>query len=418
MNSQTHYYLCRILINVYLSASMGVTAVLFVPQDSITVSTGSNATYMISWLLLYVLSIVMAFTLKLRINKWFLLSLSIPLYHLVSTLWSELTMKTLIYSSCFVLNAVVVYLIYRVYSLKEVPRLIVNCLFLLSFLGLMAYFLGVESVKYFDIHSRLNVLGLEPMRGFFNHKITAGLYSSIGFLISWLILGGRKKYIYSFVFLIFNLMTGSATGLSLLVIGCFILLTLSLCKRYRIKPNVFIICLTLSIFLSIFLFQLFSADVLVMLGRDPTLTGRTLLWSWGIEAGLQRIWFGWGYLGYLGTDIAGNVAETYVEFQNYNVPHFHNSIIQIFANGGIIYTIYLILIIIFAMKSWYDYYLKNEDNSAMIFCLLVLLISVSSIFVYVFSRYNDFPTILLMIMISFMPKNEMKQNKLSSDYKL
>ncbi|MFZ8379515.1 hypothetical protein ACO1LW_13610, partial [Staphylococcus aureus] len=63
-------------------------------------------------------------------------------------------------------------------------------------------------------------------------------------------------------------------------------------------------------------------DVLDFLGRDVTLTGRTILWNWGIEVWAQRPILGWGYGAYFATPEAAAFAQTIPEFRSWDVPHF------------------------------------------------------------------------------------------------
>lgn len=394
--------LANIIIAFYFMAAMGVTAVVFVPQESVTTATGSTFLFTLSWLILYSLVILITIKLRPRFDKWLIFVFMIPSYFIVSSLWSPQTVKTLVYSFCLLQNALVVYVLRNLVTKEELPDLVTDILFIVTCVSVLAYMAGIDIVRYVDIHSRLNFVGLEPIRGFFNHKITAGIYSALGFCSTLIVKTGRTKAYYLAVFLIFNLLTGSATGLSLLLIGCVIIFAINGAKKLRIGSTGFVFMLGFITLLSTYLFIHYSQAVLVLLGRDPTLTGRTLLWAWGIEAGIERAWFGWGYLGYLGTDIAGNVAETYIEFQNYDVPHFHNSPVQMFVDGGGLFTTMIILFILYALKYWYGMYSTQGDRVALFFCMLLIFICFSSVFVYVFPRYNNFTTLLIMMSLAYI----------------
>lgn len=390
------------LIAVYFMAAMGVTAVIFVPQESATNATGSTFLFTLSWLILYSLILLVSLHFKLKVDKWLVIVWLIPTYFLMSTMWSPQATKTLVYSICLLQNALAIYVLRSFVAKRQLPGLITDTLFLVTCASLVAYVIGIEVVRYIDIHSRLNFVGLEPIRGFFNHKITAGIYSALGFCAALIIKTGRTRAYYLLIFLTFNLLTGSATGLSLLLIGCCIILALKMAKSLRISNVLFVTILGVIALVSTYLFVHYSHSVLVLLGRDPTLTGRTLLWAWGVEAGLERAWFGWGYLGYLGTDLAGNVAESYVEFQNYDVPHFHNSPVQMFVDGGGVFAAMISMCILFALAYWYRAYYFNHDKVALFFCMLLIFISFSSVFVYVFPRYNNFTTLLVMMSFAYI----------------
>jgi O-antigen ligase len=383
---------------------MGLFAVLFVPQETITSSTGSNLFFTLTWLLLYFFVFILLLKHSFRMHHMELIILAIPLFHLLSVIWSPQPIKTLVYSFCFLLNSFFVIALRRYFKTEDIIKIIIDIILIMSLLGLLFYFFGYSNVHYYDIHDRGNIIGGEPLRGFFNHKITAGLYSAIAFNLTFIFFRSKKRLVYMAVLFLFNIMTGSATGLSLLLVGFLIINFLVFCRNKNIPSNAFLITISLLVSLVVLTFITIGTDILIYLERDPTLTGRTLLWTWGIEVGLEKPLLGWGYLGYLGTDIAGNVAETYTEFHNYDVPHFHNSLIQIFADGGIFYTIFIVLLIFTSIKYWYRDYLLNGNKAALAFCFLSLFLLVSSIFVYIYSRYNDFSTILFMLIIASMPK--------------
>jgi O-antigen ligase len=408
MNIHKLYKLAYLIIAAYFMAAMGVTAVIFVPQESATNATGSTFLFTLSWLVLYGLVLLVALHFKLKVDKWLLVVLLIPTYFLLSTFWSPQPTKTLVYSICLLQNALAIYVLRSFVTKDQLPEFITDLLFVVTCASLAAYVAGIDIVRYVDIHSRLNFVGLEPIRGFFNHKITAGIYSALGFCSALIIKNGRTQLYYLSVFLVFNLLTGSATGLSLLIIGCAIIAVFYGAKKLRIGNVMLVSILGLGAVISTYLFMHYAHSVLVLLGRDPTLTGRTLLWAWGVEAGLERAWFGWGYLGYLGTDIAGNVAESYVEFQNYDVPHFHNSPVQMFVDGGGVFTAMMITFILYALNHWYRAYYTSSDKVALFFCMLLLFICFSSVFVYVFPRYNNFTTLLVMMSLAYIGPIDVK----------
>jgi O-antigen ligase len=225
-------------------------------------------------------------------------------------------------------------------------------------------------------------------------------------------LRGIERYFSLAILLIFNLSTGSATGVALLFICFFIMVIIKLAKIKRVSPNLLMMFILFILISAVAIFIVYGQQILLLLDRDPTLTGRTLLWEWGINVGLEKPLLGWGYLGYLGTDTAYNVASTYDEFRNYNVPHFHNSFIQIFANGGILYLAFLLSVIIFTIKFWYAEYLIKDNTVGFAFSTLMILFIIASVFVYIYSRYNDFSTILVMVCIAYRDQSRKVKYKL------
>ncbi|PHR88113.1 MAG: hypothetical protein COA76_08990 [Moritella sp.] len=403
----------RFFMGLYLCGSMGLFAVWFVPQGANTLQSGSTAIFMSCWAFFYAYSILVIANYKFNLTKLEWLILAFPIYFIVSTSWSLLPAKTLIYSISFLLNMLAIIALKRLYDFDELINLIVNLLFAMVVFSLVFSFLGVEQVKYIDPHNRPTILGTEPIRGMFNHKITAGLYAALGFNLSLLLTEGRKKYIYIVVFFLFTLLTGSATGLSILVIGLSLIGLNKLCLSLQVSKVKYLTCLLTFFGLVLYVSMVFGEDILLFLGRDPTLTGRTLLWSWGLDTSFDKPILGWGYLGYNGTLIAGSVAETYVEFTNYDAPHFHNSYIQMLVDGGYIFTCVLVISYFYALSNWYELSLKNISQSAQAYCFIILLLLIGGVFIHLLCRYNDFPTMMLMISLVFIPDVDSGQHEIT-----
>ena len=399
------------VILLYFASSCGLFAVIFVPQNTITSTVGSNTMFMGSWLVMYAMSMCTFFIFKFKVTKRDLLILLIPLFHFVSVFWSGNPQKTLIYSLCFILNAIFVIAVSRHLNAEKLASTILKILSVMILVGMLFYFMGYENVKYLDIHDRASALGTTPIRGFFNHKITAGLYAVVALILAYTLL--KKAYLLtvSSFCAFFILLTGSATAMVLGVVGLICVHGIQLAALRNVKPKQFVTFILLGLICVITIFSVVAEPVLLALNRDPTLTGRTVLWEWGLRVAFEKPIFGWGYLGYIGTNLAELEASRYIEFRNYDVPHFHSSIIQILVDGGLIYTIFLFSCIFFSLGRWYQYYLHTRQAHALAFSSILLLLIIGSFFIYYFSRYNDFTTIFTMLAISLMPKKNKVNNK-------
>ena len=115
----------------------------------------------------------------------------------------------------------------------------------------------------------------------------------------------------------------------------------------------------------------------------------------------ERPWFGWGYLSYNGSDVAGNVAVTFEEFQNYDVPHFHNSYLQVMVDCGIIFFSIFIMSLIYLLAKLYSLSVIDGNKSCRSALVIFFVVLVASLFVNVFLKYNDMPMMLLMIFLGY-----------------
>ncbi len=394
-----------VFYSCYFMAGMGFFAVLFVPQDSNLQAVGSTKSFLISWLLLYVFSFLTVLKWQPKFSKVYFIVFFAPLFFVFSSLWSEQPLKSFVYSSSMLLNGVFIISLLAYYSIDGLIKFLVNVLFVMVVLSLVLKILGADFVNYIDIHSRLTVIGTEPIRGLFNHKITAGLYSAIGLVISLCIFSGLKRVLYITTFSVFNLLTGSATGIAMCAIGLVAICFIRFARYFKVQSNVFVFILIVLTILAIFVSYNYLTTILELLNRDPTLTGRTLLWSWAVNVISEQPVLGWGYLGYNGSYLAGNVAETYVQFENYNVPHFHNSYLQVLVEGGLVVFIPLITCLFIAIKLFYSELSGTSSDKYYLAALAVLLvIMVAGIFVNLMYKYNDSISMILMLFISYSYK--------------
>lgn len=384
---------------LYIAAAMGLFAVLFVPQGQASSDVGSTPAFVISWVVLYAATALIFLLDRLRLTKTDIFLFLFSTVIIFTFVWSTNITKTVVYGCALLMNLLFVGQLRRHYCVEDFARLCLNTIFFMCFLALILHLCGFEFVRYFDPHGRPTIMGTEPLRGFFNHKITAGLYSAIGFILAASIFHGYRRLFSCAILIVFNLMTGSATGVSLLLIGVVLLWCVNFSLRRKLSTSVFIVtfgavCLFASVFLCLLL-----PKILTFLGRDPTLTGRTLLWLWGVDVALQKPLFGWGYLGYLGSPEALDYASRTPEFHNYDVPHFHNGYIQAAVDLGLCGLIAYVGSFVLGFTRLYHLSRFSKTTYSTALCTLVLLIAISSIFMNNFLRYNNFITIFLAFVI-------------------
>jgi exopolysaccharide production protein ExoQ len=81
-------------------------------------------------------------------------------------------------------------------------------------------------------------------------------------------------------------------------------------------------------------------SLLDLIGKDPTLTGRTDLWGYVTPYIYQRPWLGWGYDAFWSTQnpAAWEIANTIHWFS----PQAHNGLLEILLNGGLVGAVWFI----------------------------------------------------------------------------
>jgi len=192
------------------------------------------------------------------------------------------------------------------------------------------------------------------LRGPFTQKNLLARIASLGAIIFFIALSNSHKSkkllafgLVSFIFIV--LLTTSKTAL-LLIILLFVLVPLYRVTRwsYKIATPVIIVSL-LVIFGSLFILSSNWESILLSLGRDPDLSGRTGLWLGAIEKIKERPWLGYGYQGFW--QDGGAAMELWAK-ERYRPPHAHNGYINIALDLGLIgLGVFICLILVEFSKS-------------------------------------------------------------------
>ena len=120
-------------------------------------------------------------------------------------------------------------------------------------------------------------------------------------------------------------------------------------KMFRAGGAVRLLCIFLVIIFGpvVVLVMLYPDAALEMIGKDPTLTGRTELWAWVLDAIAQRPILGWGYAAFWSPNNPA-AAEISRVLQWY-VPEAHNGLLEMALNVGFVGASYLIFLLIRAL---------------------------------------------------------------------
>lgn len=131
------------------------------------------------------------------------------------------------------------------------------------------------------------------------------------------------------------LLSTSKTGL---LSSIFLIIFLFLCRKFRWRGEMSVIGLDLGILVAASLVGIVIDNwepILVGLGRDPTLTGRTLIWGATLDMLFQdQFWLGYGRDAFWYTDLAVEVGTAVAP--GYVPPHAHNGFIDLMIDLGFV----------------------------------------------------------------------------------
>lgn len=178
--------------------------------------------------------------------------------------------------------------------------------------------------------------------GAFHHKNTLGSCMALQIItgLSLLLSGWRRIPVLITTAVAAVMLLRSASGASAVMLAVALLpLPLALC--FRASPRLAGLVLGSGLLLMAIAFAVLAVSgtdpvalILEPLGKDATLTGRTILWHFGIEAFAERPMLGHGYRGYWE---ASTTAVFHLRTAiGQELWHFHNNVIESLVSFGVL----------------------------------------------------------------------------------
>ncbi len=250
----------------------------------------------------------------------------------VSTLWSDYPFPTLRRSvtltSCVFFGAYC----YLQFGLKGTLELMGRATIIVAILSIAAYFL-VPSLGHETSQGYENA-----MRGVFPQKNTMGeamLLASTWYIYQ--LFDNPKSVVRPLLCLallyVCVIMANSATSLIIVIIVAAVGAIFWSEANWRRRMAVIYVLAV--VFILVAAFVLIDTDqFLAALNRDPTFTGRLPLWSYALEAGLDRPWLGYGYSGFWNDNSA--LVQSIWAAIDWKAPSAHNGYLDIFLQIGVV----------------------------------------------------------------------------------
>ena len=212
------------------------------------------------------------------------------------------------------------------------------------------------------------------LRGIFSHKNGLGQVMAVGALASLggiRISRGRKrlfKILTLILFIILAFFSKSTTALLMIFFFCTVGGVIALFQKGRIASGIACILSVTSIILLVPI-GIVSLDIdtaLGLIGKDPTLTGRTELWSYLIYYIQQRPILGWGYSAFWSGNNPAAIEISTV--QGWGVPQAHNAAIGLLLDVGIV-----------GLAFFLFFWVRNVGSSLKCMCTSAKELAVSSL---------------------------------------
>lgn len=225
------------------------------------------------------------------------------------------------------------------------------------------------SLGLFLIHhpSAFNEVG--EARGLYLHKNALSMHSCLFYLTSLVLFAAgwhRRIAAVGILLALTNLMLSrSGTGMLMIVFSTGVLTVCLLSARGRQLPPMLAGIVLAGLCLTVAAMSLYRvdivADVLGLLGKDATLTGRTVLWDEALRLFAERPWLGLGYNSYWNSP---ECAALSINVGGW-LGSFHNIYLDRLVDVGIIgLTLFLIALLNVVRTSWLTFQKEKTAISA------------------------------------------------------
>lgn len=264
------------------------------------------------------------------IQTGILLAIGLAAFLLLSTFWSIMP------SASF--RGGILYLFFVVGAIGVAGNLKCD-----EFMDLLARtcFLSAIASLFLLVVSPANAFGSEgDFRGIFSQKNVLGEAMTMGALASLHGLRASKcRLLRNAVFLVVITITAlrseSATSCLAILWFCATDMLIALIRKGG-AAKYFALIVIVSLVPVVVLSAAFPDSMLEMIGKDPTLTGRTDIWGLVIPDIYQRPWLGWGYVAFWSPD--NPAAMEIADLLHWFAPQAHNGILEMLLNVGLVGT--------------------------------------------------------------------------------
>jgi exopolysaccharide production protein ExoQ len=306
-----------------------------------------------------------------RFNR--VLPLAAAGFLLISILWSSDQRVTLTQGTLYIFTVVGAFGLVEAWDSDA----------LLEQIALMCGLCAVSSVVYFLMFPAPgDFIGIFGQKNVLGQVMAAGVLAA---LHGARIRGGRRFRCICIIALCTTVAFMSKSTTSILTI--FMLFLLDLLGRLYLRGGFLrftSICLAIGCVSTLIFFLMNEAEIFELLGKDATLTGRTLFWPYVIDSILERPLLGWGYYGFWSPQnpIALQIAEAIKgdNWYTFIIPNAHNAILEFLLEIGFVGTSFFLFLwarnLVMAMKCM-NGAAKQCGLSSMLVLLGILVIGVS-----------------------------------------
>lgn len=358
------------------------------------------------WIIIYAISIIFIAIDRKQIfqiinHSWpvFLL----PVFALISTLWSEVPERSLYASLQLLITTLIAVWIAVRFSAVN----IFTSLMLATAVGVLAS-LANNYLHFIDTTPKEIYVGMEiTYSGIYNQKNVFGKVIDL-LVLSMIVVGIRFHKLSLAVFvcvLLWIPLSWSKSAGSILIYLITMIVPfywwLSRNSKNQFVLFLFLMVILLSSLLLVLLLDLdLVNDLLLAVGKDSTLTGRTQLWSTGLDVFSQYPIFGVGYQAFWVPGAFEEVQKIHSMFLGQPINGFHNAYIEVLVALGLFgFSIFILLLVstLFRSLNWYMEKPSAESLGTLFFVISTIVAMMFD--VIVFRQHEIFYMLIIIIYI-------------------
>jgi O-antigen ligase len=364
-------------------------------QGDFEAAAAGNPVNQASALLLLLMSIILILksprvSLKGFVSQGWIWILLIAFFA-ASMLWSATPFVTLRRVVAFSTLILVGFILVNAFTPRSLLNLIANAIVVAVVIGVFYQLLSGQNIA-FGLTDRT-----ASLRGIFGDKNGAARVYAYG-VVLFVGLGKYKtkaEIISLSILLLAVMLSQSASAVILVLLGCGLIFTFKFFRGKNKRQNIsrFIMVLTVMI-LGVFLVSIFYNYLLLLLGRDPNLTDRAIIWDLIVPYIASKPVLGYGF----GSFWAGGYVATFIERWGF-IGNAHSGYLEALLNGGFIgFTLLIGLLALFVKSAISNFisFNKTADYAELIVAICVVQIVLNYIG-FIILNHNSFDMFIFVI---------------------
>jgi exopolysaccharide production protein ExoQ len=297
----------------------------------------------------------------------------LALLAICSAAWSQDPWRSFFFGSSYLLCTMFAYYLVIRFEPDELMSLV-------SRTGVIACLLGLFAVAFFPQYGILNtdVRDVGSWRGIFIDRTSAAkvlVFLLSPTLIAWGSRSKRRQILTSLLFLLMIIKAKAVTAIFVLFIILAFLIFLRVGRKLGPRLSLaFLVCVATGTGLVALFAYEYLPDILRSFGRDPTMTGRTVIWPVLVESILKHPLLGYGFYAFW-QRLEGE-SGIVIKATGWSFGYAHNGFLEIALQLGLLGLVLFFVTLIQAVRNaWYCFRYEQSGNNDWYILLIVVTIA-------------------------------------------